>query len=122
GKHSGLRRPHGAALYRVEVRVADEPRHLREPHRRLSGKDRNEGVSARAAAKAPECLENRQVRLAGAAMLDALAAYGCGVPGKACEEALDDRRLADPRLARDERQSAPAGQGLVKQPLQMGEL
>ena len=75
-----------------------QPRQLQQPGGRdgaQQGRDR-----AVAAAELPERFENRQVRLACTVLLDALPA-GAGDPAQSRNEVIDERRLADARVARN---------------------
>src|SRR5207237_4962616 len=68
--------------------------------------------------------QHGQVRLARAAMLDALTARDqeCALALRGGEETLDDGGLADPGLARDEHQPPLTGAGLREQTLKLNEL
>lgn len=103
-KHAGLVRPVGAERQRLEVLVVDETRHLREPRRRVPREQLDPMPAVRSAAQRTECLEDRQVRLRRAKMLDARAA--CDErSARRCrlgQKRIDDCRLSDPRVSRDE--------------------
>ena len=90
---------------------------------RLCASDLDDALAAALAAQPPERFEHRQVRLAGAAMLHALTMADQNLcAGRRRDEALDDRRLADPRLSRDEHDPPLAAARLREQPLQLREL
>ena len=123
-EHPQVRGSDQAALNRLELVVGEEPRHLCEPGRCLPGEQRDELLAARLAGEPAERLQHGQVRLSGAAVLDALAVSDERLrrrPGSR-RQVLDDGRLADPRLAGDEDESPRAGLGLLVQPLEVGEL
>ena len=124
-EHPQRRGSDQAALDRLELVVGEEPRHLCEPGRRLPGEQRDELLAARLAGEPAERLQHGQVRLPGAAVLDALAVRderSRRRRRRRADQALDDRRLADPRFAGDEDESPRAGPRLLVQPLEVAEL
>src|SRR5262249_50676292 len=90
-----------------------ETRHLGEPARRVPLEESQHALARRQPAEPPDRVEDGQVRLALAEVLDALTARHPGRirPGQAGQEGLDDRRLPDARLAGDEHHLALAALG-----------
>jgi hypothetical protein len=123
-EHALVRGAGKTALHRFELVVLDQPRHLGKPRRRLLGEQAHEPLRAGLAGEPSERFQHGQVRLACAAMFDALTARNqeraLALGGG--EETLDDRGLADPGLARDEHQPPLTGPGLCEQPLELNEL
>jgi hypothetical protein len=69
------------ALHRFELVVLDQPRHLGKPRRRLLGEQTHEPLRAGLAGEPAERLQHGQVRLARAAMFNALPARDQERPG-----------------------------------------
>ncbi|MNN25921.1 hypothetical protein D3C81_1394130 [compost metagenome] len=84
------------APQRVSLLRGAQPRQLQQPGRRHGAHQRRQGRVA--AAQIGQRLQHRQVRLAGAVVLHAMAACA-GNAAKAGEEMLDQRGLANPRFS-----------------------
>ena len=82
---------------RVALLRGAEPRQLQQPGRRHGAQQRHGSVAV-AAAQLGQGFEHGKIRLAGAVVLDALAARA-GDVAEAGDEVLDQRRLADTRFA-----------------------
>ena len=107
------------ALQRCAAVLADEPGHLHEPARRHAAQRLDEGRPAGAARERAERLEHRQVRLAAAEVVEALAARDAHRRLDPREPRVDQRRLADAGLAGHEhhlalRRRAPGPAVLVE--------
>ena len=88
-------------MYRLQILIAEERRQLHEPGRRVLLEDPHDLIATGLAAEAPQRLEHRQIGLAGAVLLHALSPADAqqvrAVDPR--EKRVDQRRLADPRLA-----------------------
>ncbi len=93
---------------------ADQGRHLDQPRGGVPGEDPTDGVTVRLAAEPGQGIEDRQVGFSRAVVVDALPPTDPDRGGRRDlgHERLDHRRLADPRLARDEDDLALALTGL----------
>jgi hypothetical protein len=113
-----------AAVHGFELVVVEEPGHLGKPRRRLLCEQAQQRLRAGLASEPSERFQHGQVRLAGAAVLDALTVCDqeSALRGRVGEETLDDRRLADPGLAGHERQPPLTGARIGEQPLEASEL
>ena len=105
-QHSLSRRALRAPLYRLHVVVRQQPRQLRQPCRRMLPEDLNQRFAPHPSPQTPERLEHRQVGLARAVLLHALAAADTERAALADlrQQRLHQRRLADPRLPCHEHQ------------------
>ena len=119
-QHALARGPEELALQRVSVARVEEPRHLHEPGGRVSAQERDEPIARAPAAEPGESVQHGQIRLARPVRLDALPLRDphARIGGDALEEGLDDRGLADARLAGQERDLASAAPGRVEPRLQ----
>jgi hypothetical protein len=100
----------------LELRIRDQGGHLDEPRGRVTGEDRPHLRALRQTAEAPERLEERQIGLAGSEVLDALAAGRSDAAAvERPHEGVDERRLADARLAGDEH-DAPGPRLRLREP------
>ena len=102
------RHDQAAAFFRRQA--LEDRRHLREPGRRVLAEVRDQVLAARLSAQLAEGGEDRQVRLACAEVLDALTATDECLADvrRAVDERVDQRGLADARLAADEDHAALA--------------
>ena len=119
-QHALSRGPDELTLQRVSVARVEEPRHLHEPGGRVSTQERDEPVGRAPAAEPGEGVQHREIRLARAVRLDALPLRNphARIGRHALEERVDDRRLADACLARQECDLASAAPGRVEPHLQ----
>ena len=119
-QHALSRGPEELALQRVSVARVEEPRHLHEPGGRVSAQERDEPIGRAPAAEPGEGVKHREVRLARAVRLDALSLRDphARIGRHAVEEGVDDRRLADAGLARQERDLTSAAPRRVEPHLQ----
>ncbi len=101
-QHAVSRDAEHPCLEHLELGGVDEPGHLGEPGRRPGAKRVDEPCAVGSSAEPPESLEHGHVRLAGAAVLDALAPPDRHGRVEAREERPDERGLADARLAAHE--------------------
>ena len=108
-QHAVARRAGDPALCRLELRIGGERRQLDEPGRRVPRQHARHVRALRGAAEAPERLEHRQIGLALAEVLHALAARRPDAARlRRRDEGVHERGLADPRLARHEGETARA--------------
>jgi hypothetical protein len=115
-QHS-IRRDRGVALQQRRVGAVGQPGQQRQPGRRVAHENAAQRCGAGLPGQTFQRLQDRQVGFAGAVLLDAAALrppqIGSGAVSLA--ERLDQRRLADARLAGDENDPALAqarvGQG-----------
>jgi hypothetical protein len=126
-QHARLRGALGAVADGLRVRcLVEQPGQLDEPGRRALGEDGQDGVAVRAADQLAERLEDRHVRLALAAVAEALANAGDHVAAataeRLVEEGVDERALAGARLAADHHAAAAAGPGDAERCAQAREL
>ena len=98
------------ALERLALGRLDHPGDLHEPGRRMATQHVHDRTPAAGRAETSERLEDRQVRLAGAVLLDALPASDQGDRGidGPLHEPVDEGRLADAGFADDEDDVPPA--------------
>src|SRR5262249_19520252 len=101
--------PLRSPLNGFEVIVAQERRQLHEPARRVLSEHADDLLTAGVTAETAERLEDRQIRLAGAVVLHALAPTDAQrrPGGDLREERIHERGLADSRLAGDEDELPP---------------
>ena len=120
-QHPGARRALRAVAHRLGVRaVVEQPRQLDEPRRRALRERGHDRLPRRAAGEVAERLQDRHVRLAGAAVAEALPdARGHAGAG---QERVDERALADARLAAHHHAGAQAAHGALERPVQQREL
>jgi hypothetical protein len=113
-QHAVAARIREAALQVVQRGPTHQRRHLRKPARGDARHHVDDRLRARLAAQSGQRVQDREIGLAGAVELDALAARDAfAVPPGDGEERLDERRLADPGLPGDEHHSPlpPLGLG-----------
>ncbi len=96
-QHPVARRAAGALVQQLERARVDEPGHLDRPRRRAPREQLDQLAAARPASQPAERIQERQVGLALAVALEALAARD--QPAGLGEERLDERGLADAGLA-----------------------
>ena len=98
-QHPRARRALRAVAHRLGVgALVEQPRQLDEPGRRALGERGDDRLGRRPARQLAERLEHRHVRLARPAVAEALA-DARDAPPDAGEERVDERALADARLA-----------------------
>ena len=122
-QHARRHRRDGAVAARPGGRIGVERRQLRHPRRRVPRQRVAQRSAARLAGERAQRFQHRQVGLALAVLLEALAARDADVAGGGdlLEEAVEHRRLADPRLAGDEHDRALAGARAHEAGVQLGE-
>jgi hypothetical protein len=109
-EHALARRRLSAPPHRFQILVGEERGQLREPGGCVLLQDPHERVLRTLSPHAPKRLQHRQIRLAGAVLLDALPAADAEPVriAELGEERLHQGGLADPRLAGDEHDLSPA--------------
>ena len=100
-QHAGPRGPGEAGGERLDLRRAQERRELSEPGRRVPTEDFPRHTALGPAAHLVQRLDHGQVCLALAVLLHALSPTDDRAPQRA-HEPLDERGLADPRIAGQE--------------------
>ena len=105
-------------------RLVEQPRELDEPGRRALGERGLHRLGLGAAGELAERLEHGHVRLAGAAVADALADAGHGAAGRGRlgEERVDQRALPGAGLAVEEHAGAAAARRRGQRAAQPAEL
>ena len=105
-QHSLSGRALRAPLYRLHVVIRQQTWQLRQPRRRMLPEDLNQLFASHPSPQTPEGLEHRQVGLARAVLLHALAAADAQRAALADlrQQRLHQRRLADSWLPRHEHQ------------------
>jgi hypothetical protein len=99
---------------------AKKSRHLRQPRRRLVAKRLEQFGTIGAAAKLLQTLDQRHEGFVGSKQfVAATAQHPKAKPSEPLHRHVDQRRLADPRLAGDEDDLPVARQGLLHQALEI---
>lgn len=103
-QHAATRRSLDPVPQPAHLLGTPQTRHLCEPARRVPLERPHHALASRQPAEPPDRVEDGQIGLALAQVLDALPPRHPGGiwPDQAGQDGLDDRRLPDARFARDE--------------------
>ena len=122
--HHALARLPSPRLQRAAFGARPQRRHLRKPTRRLAREDRLHGQPVRRAGKPCQCLDQWQIRLANAMMLEALAERdpdAVSAP-QSLYKGVEERALADAGVAGHEHHLAAARAHCVEGTRKFGQL
>ena len=120
-QHTLLRSAQRLALQAFPGGLADQPRHLRQPHGSMLPEDLDGAIPAGLPAQAGQRLQDGEVRFAFAEMLQALAARNGNAvvsSGRSLQKCFYQRGFSDAGLARNEDDLTAAGETLCQRFLQ----